>query len=71
MEAPTTTRTITLQELQYILQKMKQFDLQEGYVGEVKGKLELFILPCHKAPDLITRKEIEQSIKDYEKQEVE
>lgn len=63
-------RTITLNEFQTILQKMKHYDLQEGYIGDVKGKMELFILPCDKATNKITRNEVEAAINDYSNTEV-
>jgi hypothetical protein len=65
MEMPTEVRIITLQEFHYIFEKMKFYKMQEGYIGDVKGKIELFVAPCAKATALITITEVEQAISDY------
>ena len=39
-------RRITKNEFEAILKKMKFFNMKEGYIGEVKDKMEIFLFPC-------------------------
>ena len=63
-------RRITQEEFEAILKKMKFYNMNEGYIGEVKGKMEIFLFPCSKANALITKSEVEEAIERYNKGEV-
>ncbi len=63
-------RRITKNEFEAILKKMKFFNMKEGYIGEVKDKMEIFLFPCSKANALITKSEVEEAIERYKKGEV-
>lgn len=64
------SRVITQSEFENILQKMNFYNMSQGYIGEVRGKIELFVSPCDKATALITKEEVIDAIEQYKKGEV-
>ncbi len=59
-------RRITLTEFKSLREKMKCFNLTEGYIGEVGKEITLFISECQKANAKITLKDIEDAIQTLE-----
>jgi hypothetical protein len=65
METTVKERKITQQEFQNLLDKMTFYNMQEGYIGEVRGKIELFVAPCDKATALITLEQVVEALDKY------
>lgn len=55
-----TTQNIPVNECKKIFAKMQQFNMQQGYIGIEKGEYKVYILPCQKASDLITKNELQK-----------
>lgn len=70
MEETTKERKISESEFRDLLQKMNFYNMKEGYIGEVSGKIELFVAPCDKATALITKEQVEEALEHYKKGEL-
>jgi hypothetical protein len=61
---------ISKQDLESIKAKMYFFDIYDGYIGQDKGNLVLFLRPCSKATDYITLTQVQNAIDKYNKGEL-
>lgn len=61
------SREIRLDEFEELHRKMNLYSMQKGYVGFVKDKLELFVMPCEKATAEITKQQVIEAINDLKK----
>jgi hypothetical protein len=39
---------------------MQQFNMQKAYIGIEKGEYKIYLLPCQKATNLITKDELQK-----------
>ena len=60
MKSIITTKSITINDYKKIFKKMQQFNMQKAYIGIEKGEYKIYLLPCQKATNLITKDELQK-----------
>jgi hypothetical protein len=63
--------TLSLQNLEAILSKMRFYDVANGYLGKSKGEVTLYLMPCSNATQMIADSEVFnaiQKLKEVEKE---
>jgi hypothetical protein len=55
-----TTQNIPVNQCKKIFKKMQQFNMQKAYIGIEKGEYKIYLLPCQKATNLITKDELQK-----------
>lgn len=56
------TDKVSLESLEQILEKMRFYDVYDGYISNTNGKICFYLKPCLKGKDLITQTEIQNAI---------